>query len=79
MQQSPPTSEAPKSPLFDLPLEVRHHTYRTLWGTATHLFLLNGDLQIMECQGADDSSQYLADKPEYENPSVTVSYLIFKL
>uniref|UniRef100_L2FZF4 DUF7730 domain-containing protein n=2 Tax=Colletotrichum fructicola (strain Nara gc5) TaxID=1213859 RepID=L2FZF4_COLFN len=68
MQQPPPTSEAPKSPLFDLPLEVRHHIYRTLWGTATHLFLLDGDLQIMECQGADDSSRYPADEPEYENP-----------
>lgn len=68
MQQPPPISEAPKSPLFDLPLEIRHHIYRTLWGTATHLFFIDGDSQIMECQGADDSSRYPADEPEYKNP-----------
>ncbi|KAL3291008.1 hypothetical protein RB213_002661 [Colletotrichum asianum] len=67
--QQPAISEAPEPPLFDLPLEVRQNIYRTLCGTETHLFLLDGDLQIMECQGADDSShRFIAAEPEYQNP-----------
>ncbi|KAJ0336170.1 hypothetical protein COL922a_008266 [Colletotrichum nupharicola] len=69
MEQSPPISEAPKSPLFGLPLEARHHIYRALCGTETHMFLLDGDLQILEFQGADDSSyRFIAAEPEYQNP-----------
>ncbi|KAK2773105.1 hypothetical protein CKAH01_13649 [Colletotrichum kahawae] len=69
MHNSVTVKEVQESPLLALPLEVRYQIYRTLWGTATHLFLLDGDLQIMECQGADDSShRYPADETEYENP-----------
>lgn len=46
----------PRSPFFAAPLEIRQHIYRMIWGAETHLFLDEGQLNIMPCQGEDDVS-----------------------
>lgn len=42
--------------LFNAPLEIRWKIYEELFGRATHLFLHDGKLHVMPCQGTDDVS-----------------------
>ncbi|KAL0942066.1 uncharacterized protein CTRU02_204829 [Colletotrichum truncatum] len=44
------------SPFFTAPVEVRHQIYSMLLGTETHIFLHEGQLHTVPCQGPDDES-----------------------